>query len=132
MASLVDNLLARPQFGERMAIHWLDLVRYGDSNGYHADLEWSVFPYRDYVIRAFNENQPFDDFTREQIAGDLLPNATLQQKVGSSFNRLNMKSTEADSGRRVPSQVRRRPRAHHLHYLARLHAWLRRVSRSQV
>ena len=94
VASLVDNLLARPQFGERMAIHWLDLVRYGDSNGYHADLEWSVFPYRDYVIRAFNENQPFDDFTREQIAGDLLPNATLQQKVGSSFNRLNMKSTE--------------------------------------
>ncbi|MED5494119.1 MAG: DUF1549 domain-containing protein, partial [Verrucomicrobiota bacterium] len=60
VASLVDNLLARPQFGERMAIHWLDLVRYGDSNGYHADLEWSVFPYRDYVIRAFNENQPFD------------------------------------------------------------------------
>ena len=94
VASLVDNLLALPQFGERMAIHWLDLVRYGDSNGYHADLEWSVFPYRDYVIRAFNENQPFDDFTREQIAGDLLPNATLQQKVGSSFNRLNMKSTE--------------------------------------
>ena len=94
VASMVDNLLARPQFGERMAIHWLDLVRYGDSNGYHADLEWSVFPYRDYVIRAFNENQPFDDFTREQIAGDLLPNATLQQKVGSSFNRLNMKSTE--------------------------------------
>ena len=94
VASLVDDLLARPQFGERMAIHWLDLVRYGDSNGYHADIEWSVFPYRDYVIRAFNENRPFDDFTREQIAGDLLPNATLQQKVGSSFNRLNMKSTE--------------------------------------
>ena len=60
-----------------MAIHWLDLVRYGDSNGYHADIEWSVFPYRDYVIKAFNENRPFDEFTREQIAGDLLPNATL-------------------------------------------------------
>jgi len=92
--SLVDELLAQPQFGEKMAIHWLDLVRYGDSNGYHADIEWSVFPYRDYVIHAFNENRPFDDFTREQIAGDLLPNATLQQKVGSSYNRLNMKSTE--------------------------------------
>ena len=92
--SLVDDLLSRPQFGERMAINWLDLVRYGDSNGYHADIEWSVFPYRDYVISAFNENRPFDEFTREQIAGDLLPNASLQQKIGASYNRLNMKSTE--------------------------------------
>ena len=94
MHRIVDDLLARPQFGERMAIHWLDLVRYGDSNGYHADIEWSVFPYRDYVINAFNENRPFDEFTREQIAGDLLPNASLQQKIGASYNRLNMKSTE--------------------------------------
>ena len=94
IAKLVDALLARPQYGERMSIHWLDLVRYGDSNGYHADIEWSVFPYRDYVIKAFNENRPFDEFTREQIAGDLLPNATMQQKVGAAYNRLNMKSTE--------------------------------------
>ena len=91
---IVDDLLSRPQYGERMAINWLDLVRYGDSNGYHADIEWSVFPYRDYVITAFNENRPFDIFTREQIAGDLLPNASLQQKIGASYNRLNMKSTE--------------------------------------
>ena len=94
IARMVDDLLSRPQFGERMAINWLDLVRYGDSNGYHADIEWSVFPYRDYVIDAFNENRPFDKFTREQIAGDLLPNASLQQKIGASYNRLNMKSTE--------------------------------------
>jgi phage regulator Rha-like protein len=94
ISRLVDDLLSRPQFGERMAINWLDLVRYGDSNGYHADIEWSVFPYRDYVIDAFNENRPFDKFTREQIAGDLLPNASLQQKIGASYNRLNMKSTE--------------------------------------
>jgi len=94
IARIVDDLLSRPQFGERMAINWLDLVRYGDSNGYHADIEWSVFPYRDYVIAAFNENRPFDKFTREQIAGDLLPNASLQEKIGASYNRLNMKSTE--------------------------------------
>ncbi len=94
ISRLVDDLLSRPQFGERMAINWLDLVRYGDSNGYHADIEWSVFPYRDYVITAFNENRPFDKFTREQIAGDLLPNASLQQKIGAAYNRLNMKSTE--------------------------------------
>ncbi|MDP6891607.1 MAG: PSD1 and planctomycete cytochrome C domain-containing protein [Verrucomicrobiota bacterium] len=94
ISRLVDDLLSRPQFGERMAINWLDLVRYGDSNGYHADIEWSVFPYRDYVITAFNENRPFNKFTREQIAGDLLPNASLQQKIGASYNRLNMKSTE--------------------------------------
>ena len=93
-ANLVNRLLASPSFGEHMAVHWLDLVRYGDSNGYHADLEWSVSPYRDYVIDAFNANMPFDQFTREQIAGDLLPDATLSQRVASGYNRLNMKSTE--------------------------------------
>ena len=91
---VVDRLLKSPHFGERMATYWLDLVRYADTNGYHADLTWNVWPYRDYVIKAFNDNMPFDQFTREQLAGDLIPNATLSQKVAAGYNRLNMKSTE--------------------------------------
>ncbi len=91
---LVDRLLGSPAFGERMAVYWLDLVRYADTNGYHADIEWSVSPYRDYIINAFNNNMPFDRFTREQIAGDLITGATMDQKVAAGFNRLNMKSTE--------------------------------------
>lgn len=88
------SFLSSPSFGERMAVHWLDLARYADTNGYHADNEWSVSPYRDYVINAFNDNMPFDQFTLEQIAGDLIPNASTEQKVAAGYNRLNMKSTE--------------------------------------
>ncbi len=91
---LVDRLLASPHFGERLAIYWLDLVRYADSIGYHSDNPRNVWPYRDWVIRAFNANKPFDQFTIEQLAGDLLPNATLEQKVASAFNRLNMTTEE--------------------------------------
>ncbi|KAB2644411.1 MAG: DUF1553 domain-containing protein [Verrucomicrobia bacterium] len=91
---LVDELLASPHYGERLAVHWLDLVRYADTIGYHGDVPISVWPYRDYVIRAFNENLPFDRFTREQLAGDLLPGSTEQQKIASTFNRLNRMSTE--------------------------------------
>ena len=90
----VARLLASPAYGERMAVSWLDLVRYADSIGYHSDNPRNVAPYRDYVIRAFNENQPFDQFTVEQLAGDLLPNATLWQKVASGFNRLNLTTEE--------------------------------------
>jgi hypothetical protein len=85
---LVDRLLASPQFGERMAVWWLDLVRYADTIGYHSDNPMNVWPYRDYVINAFNANKPFDQFTREQLAGDLLPNSTQEQKVASAYNRL--------------------------------------------
>ena len=91
---LVDRLMASLHFGERMAIHWLDLVRYADSVGYHGDQERSVSPYRDYVINAFNDDLPFDQFTVEQIAGDLLPRATVQQKVASGYNMLGMTSIE--------------------------------------
>ncbi len=84
---LVEKLLASPHYGERMAIGWLDVVRFADTAGYHSDNARNVYPYRDYVIRAFNENKPFDRFTVEQLAGDLLPGSTLEQKVGSSFNR---------------------------------------------
>lgn len=91
---LVDRLLDSEHYGERMAIHWLDLVRYADSVGIHGDQEWSMSPYRDYVIRAFNDNMPFDRFTVEQLAGDLLPEPTLQQRIASGYNRLNMITAE--------------------------------------
>ena len=92
-ARLVERLLASPHFGERLAMYWLDLVRYADTDGFHADNYRSVWPYRDYVIRAFNADEPFDQFTVEQLAGDLLPNATLEQCVASTYNRLG-RSTE--------------------------------------
>ena len=85
---LINQLLDSKHFGERMAIYWLDLVRYADTVGYHGDQPHNISPYRDWVINAFNENMPFDQFTREQLAGDLLPNSTTQQKVASGYNRL--------------------------------------------
>ena len=91
---LVNRLLSKPQYGERMAMYWLDLVRYADTSGYHSDESVSVWPYRDYVIRAFNDNMPFDRFTQENLAGDLLPNATQEQKVASGYNRLNQTTAE--------------------------------------
>lgn len=91
---LVDELLDSPHFGERMAVWWLDLVRYADTVGYHGDQNMSVFPFREYVIRSFNENKPFDVFTREQLAGDLLPEATIEHKIASGYNRLGMMSAE--------------------------------------
>ena len=89
----VDRLLASPQFGERMAMYWLDVVRYADSGGYHSDNERYVWLFRDYVVQAFNENKPFDRFTEEQLAGDLLPGAARQQKIASGYNRL-LQTTE--------------------------------------
>lgn len=91
---VVDRLLASPHFGERMAVYWLDLVRYADTVGYHGDQPYSVWPYRDYVIGAFNRNMPFDQFTREQLAGDLLDNPTREQRVASGYNRLHMITAE--------------------------------------
>ncbi len=91
---LVDRMLASPEYGERMAVNWLDLVRYADSVGYHSDVSINVYPFRDYVIRAFNENMPFDEFTKEQIAGDLIPHASDQQVVASAFNRLGRMTNE--------------------------------------
>jgi len=90
---VVDKLLSSPHYGERMAIWWLDLVRYADSIGYHSDNPMNVSPYRDYVIQSFNSNKPFDQFTIEQLAGDLLPNPTLEQRVASAYNRL-LQTTE--------------------------------------
>ncbi len=90
----VDRLLASPHYGERMAVAWLDVVRFSDTVGYHGDQNQRIFPYRDYVIDAYNNNKPFDQFTREQLAGDLLPNPTGEQLIATGFNRLNMVTRE--------------------------------------
>ena len=90
----VNRLLNSPHFGERMAAPWLDVVRYADTVGYHGDQNQNIFPYRDYVIDSFNRNKSFDQFTVEQIAGDLLPAPTIEQQVASGFNRLNMMTRE--------------------------------------
>ncbi len=90
----VDQLLASPHFGERMAVYWLDLVRYADTVGYHGDQDHNISPYRDYVIDAFNANLPFDRFTREQLAGDLLPDPTVEQVVATGYNRMLQTSHE--------------------------------------
>jgi len=90
----VEELLSSPHYGERMAIGWLDVVRFADTIGYHSDNPRNVWPYRDYVIDAFNKNKPFDQFTREQLAGDLLSGGTQEQKVASAFNRLLLSTEE--------------------------------------
>ena len=84
---VVDRLLASPRYGERMAWEWLDLARYADTNGYQADPTRTMWPWRDWVIKALNENLPFDQFATWQLAGDLIPNSTRDQKLASGFNR---------------------------------------------
>jgi len=91
---LVDRLLASEHYGERMAMYWLDLVRYADTNGIHGDNHREHALYRDYVIDSFNENKTFDRFTREQLAGDLMPDASVQTKIASGYNRLLMTTRE--------------------------------------
>lgn len=90
---LVQDLLDSPAYGERMALYWLDLVRFADTGGYHSDNHRDVTPYRDWVIEAFNRNVPYDRFTIEQLAGDLLPDAQWPQKIASGYNRL-LQTTE--------------------------------------
>lgn len=87
---LVDRLLSTPQYGEHMARYWLDLVRFADTNGMHHDHYRELSQYRDWVIRAFNANMPFDQFAIYQLAGDLLPNPTIDQQIASGYNRLHM------------------------------------------
>jgi hypothetical protein len=91
---VVDRLLQSPRFGERMAFPWLDAARYADSNGYQTDGERFMWRWRDWVIDAFNRNMPYDRFTIEQLAGDLLPNATLDQKIATGFNRNHRGNSE--------------------------------------
>ena len=94
---VVDRLLASTRYGEHMTRIWLDAARYGDTHGLHLDNERSIWPYRDWVIKSFNSNQPFDQFTIEQIAGDLLPDPTLEQRVATGFNRCNVTTSEGGS-----------------------------------
>jgi hypothetical protein len=100
---VVDRLLASPRYGERLAWDWLDAARYADSNGFQGDPERTMWPWRDWVVNAFNSNQPYDQFTIEQLAGDLLPNATRDQKLASGFNRNNMHNGE---GGRIAEETR--------------------------
>jgi len=93
-SKIVDELLASPAYGERWANYWLDVSRYGDTHGYQDDLPRVMWPWRDGVIRAFNENMPYDQFVTWQLAGDLLPNATKEQKLASAFNRNHKISQE--------------------------------------
>jgi hypothetical protein len=93
-AKAVDRLLASPRYGERWGRKWLDLARYADTNGYEKDRARTIWPYRDWVIKALNADMPFDQFTIEQIAGDLLPNATTDQRIATGFHRNTMLNEE--------------------------------------
>ncbi len=100
---LVEQLLASPHYGERWGRHWLDVARYADTNGYEKDQTRSIWPYRDWVIRAFNDDKPFDQFTIEQLAGDLLPAPSLDQQIATGFLRNSMRNEE---GSVQPEQFR--------------------------
>lgn len=101
--TVVDRLLASPHYGERMALPWLDAARYADSNGFQQDGDTYQYVWRDWVVRALNANMPFDRFTILQLAGDLLPNATLEQKVATGFNRCHLLNGE---GGAIPEEQR--------------------------
>ncbi|MEQ1850113.1 MAG: PSD1 and planctomycete cytochrome C domain-containing protein [Chthoniobacteraceae bacterium] len=100
---VVDRLLASPRYGERWCWDWLDAARYADTNGYQGDPERTMWPWRDWVVKALNANMPYDQFTVEQLAGDLLPDATRDQKLASGFNRNNMHNGE---GGRIAEETR--------------------------
>ncbi|KLU04456.1 putative transmembrane protein [Rhodopirellula islandica] len=100
---VIDRLLARPEYGERMATDWLDVARYSDTYGYQVDRDRFVWPWRDWVIQAFNGNMPYDEFVTQQLAGDLLPGATQAQTLATTFNRLHPQKVEGGS---VPEEFR--------------------------
>ena len=94
---VIDAFMAKPEYGEHLARFWLDVARYGDTHGLHLDNYREMWPYRDWVIEAFNKNMPFDQFTTEQLAGDLLPEPTLEQKIATGFNRCHVTTSEGGS-----------------------------------
>ena len=97
----VDKLLASPKYGEHQARYWLDAIRYGDTHGLHLDNKRGIYPYRDWVVRAFNENLPINDFVTWQLAGDLLPNPTITQKIATGYVRMNPTTSE---GGAIPAE----------------------------
>jgi hypothetical protein len=97
LEAYVDQLLASPRYGERMAVDWLDMARYADSYGFQVDRDREVWRWRDWVIQAFNENLPFDQFVTWQLAGDLLPNPTREQRLATAFSRLHQQESEGGS-----------------------------------
>lgn len=101
LQAYVDELLAAPQFGEQQARYWLDAARYGDTHGLHLDSRRGMYPYRDWVVKAYNDNLPLDDFITWQLAGDMLPDPTLEQRVASGFVRLNPSTSE---GGAIPAE----------------------------
>ena len=101
-AAYIDDLLSSPHAGEHRARYWLDAARYGDTHGMHVDNYREIWPYRDWVVDAFNANMPFDRFVRQQLAGDLLPGATLQQRIATGFNRCNITTSE---GGAIPAEL---------------------------
>ena len=130
---VVDRLLASPRYGERMAARWLDAARYADTNGYQYDGERVMWRWRDWVIDAFNRNQPFDQFTLEQIAGDMLPNADARPE---DRHRLQPQPSREHRGRHHPRRVRRRvrggSRGDHVHRVPRPDPGLRALPQPQV
>ena len=94
---VIDAFMAKPEYGEHLARFWLDVARYGDTHGLHLDNYREMWPYRDWVIEAFNKNMPFDQFTIEQLAGDLLPEPTLEQRIATGFNRCHVTTSEGGS-----------------------------------
>ena len=113
--TIADRLLASPRFGEHMATPWLDLARYADSFGYQADIQTDAWPYRDWVIKALNQNLAFDQFIIEQLAGDLLENPTRDQKLATAFNRIHRKTNEGGS---VPEEYRQEGISDRVHTVA--------------
>ena len=131
--SVVDRLLASPHYGERWARPWLDLARYADSNGYEKDALRTMWKYRDWVIKALNDDMPFDRFTIEQIAGDMLPKATTDQRIASGFHRNTQLNQEGGIDvEEARWEALRRPREHDGHGLAGLHHRVRAVPQPQV
>ena len=94
MRKLVDRLLPSPRYGERMSVRWLDYARYADSNGFQSDGSRTMWRWRDWLIDALNQNMPFDQFTVKQLAGDMLPNATLPDRIATGFNRNHRTNNE--------------------------------------
>ena len=129
----VDRLLASPRYGERMVWDWLDAARYADTNGYQGDPTRAMWPWRDWAIKALNDNMPFDQFTVEQLAGDLLPNPTHEQLIATGFHRNHMINGE---GGRIPEESRvdyvHGPRRDDRHRLAGADVQLLPLPRPQV